>query len=103
MFPWIYVLCVCVYICIIALIGSSPLFFFFQPQSLSYGGFNGLKILYSFLYREYITHIHLLNFLLLLPPSAPFFIILLVFILGLYYTYERKHVAFDFLNLANFT
>jgi hypothetical protein len=25
----------------------------------------GLKILYSFLYREYINHIHLLNFLLL--------------------------------------
>jgi hypothetical protein len=26
----------------------------------------GLKIPYSFLYREYINHIHLLNFLLLL-------------------------------------
>jgi hypothetical protein len=26
---------------------------------------------------------------------------LLEFILGLYFTYERKHVVFDFLNLAN--
>jgi hypothetical protein len=30
-------------------------------------------------------------------------IILLVFVLGLYSTYERKHVAFGFLNLADFT
>jgi hypothetical protein len=29
----------------------------------------GLKILYSFLYREYIKHIHLLNFRLLPSPS----------------------------------
>jgi hypothetical protein len=31
-----------------------------------------------------------------------FFIILLVFVLGLYSTCERKHVASSFLNLANF-
>jgi hypothetical protein len=30
----------------------------------------GLKILYAFLYREYINHIHLLNFLLL--PSLSY-------------------------------
>jgi hypothetical protein len=29
-------------------------------------------------------------------------IILLVFVLGLYFIYERKHVAFGFLSLANF-
>jgi hypothetical protein len=29
----------------------------------------GLKILYSFLYRKYINHIHLPNFLLLPSPS----------------------------------
>jgi hypothetical protein len=31
------------------------------------------------------------------------YIILLAFVLGLYSTYERKHAAFGFLNLANFT
>jgi hypothetical protein len=31
------------------------------------------------------------------------YIILLIFVLGLYYTTERKHAAFGFLNLANFT
>jgi hypothetical protein len=29
-----------------------------------------LRILYSFLYREYINHIHLLNFLLLPKPPC---------------------------------
>jgi hypothetical protein len=52
-------------ICIIAQIGPTPLFFFFLPQSLSYGGFSYFKFLYSFLCREYISHINLLNFLLL--------------------------------------
>jgi hypothetical protein len=31
------------------------------------------------------------------------YIILLVFVLGLYSTCQRKHAAFSFLNLANFT
>jgi hypothetical protein len=31
------------------------------------------------------------------------YIIFLVFVLGLYFTDERKHVAFGFLNLAGFT
>jgi hypothetical protein len=32
-----------------------------------------------------------------------FFIILLAFLLGLYSTDERKHMAFGLLNLGNFT
>jgi hypothetical protein len=35
---------------------------------------SGLKILYSFLYRKYINHVHLLNFLLL-PSLSHMFII----------------------------
>jgi hypothetical protein len=70
----------------------------------------GLKILYSFLYREYINHIHLLNFFLLASLSLIFALPLVwlvfhnisAFVLGLYSTYERKHVAFGVLDLANF-
>jgi hypothetical protein len=29
--------------------------------------------------------------------------ILLIFVLGLYSTHEREHMAFGFLNIANFT
>jgi hypothetical protein len=51
----------------------------------------GLKNLYSFLHRKYISHIHFLNFLLSPCPigdlSLVFFIILLVFELGLDCTY----------------
>jgi hypothetical protein len=55
----------------------------------------GLKILYLFLCRKYINQIHILNFFLY-PPSLIcdfhwydlFFIILLVFVVGLYSTYE---------------
>jgi hypothetical protein len=35
----------------------------------SYSDPNSFKILYSFLYREYINHSHLLNFFLLYSPS----------------------------------
>jgi hypothetical protein len=56
----------------------------------------GLRFLYSFLYREYITHIQVLSFLLLpyppvhdLPLVCPVFHIISVFVLGLYSTWER--------------
>jgi hypothetical protein len=69
-----------------------------------------LKILYSFLYEEYINHIHLLKFLLLLSPfrvwpslSMTSYHNIAAFVLRLYSTVERKHVAFGFLSLANFT
>jgi hypothetical protein len=52
---------VCMYI---TQFDSSPLFFFFLTYSLSYGSFNQFKISESFLYTEYMNHIHLLNFLL---------------------------------------
>jgi hypothetical protein len=56
------------YICIIAQIGSSPHFssFYFSPFLIVVS--TSVKILYSFLYREYTNHIHLLNFLILLSP-----------------------------------
>jgi hypothetical protein len=70
----------------------------------------GLKILYSFLYREYISHSHLLNFLFYPPPLVhdlalawSVFHSTAEFVLGLYSTYERKHAAFGLLSLANFT
>jgi hypothetical protein len=70
---------------------------------------SSLKILYSFLYREYIYHINLFNFLLYTPSFIcyhplvwPFFHNIAVFVLGLYSTYERKHATFDLLNLDNF-
>jgi hypothetical protein len=70
----------------------------------------GLKILYSFLYREYINHAHLLTSLFYPPPLVcdfpltwPIFYNIAVFLLGLYSTCERKHVTFGFLNLTNFT
>jgi hypothetical protein len=44
--------------CIVSQIGSSPPFFFFLPYSLWWAQ-------HSFLYRKYITHIHLLYFVLL--------------------------------------
>jgi hypothetical protein len=55
------------HICIITQIGSSSLFFSFLLSSLLLVISKGLKILYSLLYRKYINHIHLLNFLLLFP------------------------------------
>jgi hypothetical protein len=59
----------------------------------------GLKILYSFLYRKYINRIHF-NFFFH-PPSPvsdvplawPVFHNIAACVLGLYSTYERKHVA----------
>jgi hypothetical protein len=69
-----------------------------------------LKILYSFLYKDYINHIHLLNFLLLCSPSHMWLLLVwLVFhnitvvVLGIYFTNERKYENFGLLNLANFT
>jgi hypothetical protein len=65
----------------------------------------------------YFIIIHYLSFLLFFLPSLLYqshfwvhvlyificvYIILLIFVLGLYSTYNRKHVAFGFLNLANF-
>jgi hypothetical protein len=57
------------YICIKAQIGSSPLFssFYFSPLLIVIS--TGLKTLYSFLYREYINHIHHLNYILLYATS----------------------------------
>jgi hypothetical protein len=69
----------------------------------------GLKILYSFLYRKYTNHVYPLHVFTLplscvtSPKLDLFFIIVLVFILGLYSTDKRKHAAFHFLNVANFT
>jgi hypothetical protein len=67
-----------------------------------------LNILHSFWYKKYIKHVHFLNFLILpsplicdLPLVWHVFHNIVVFTLGLYATYERKHVAFGFLNLAN--
>jgi hypothetical protein len=65
----------------------------------------GLKILYSFLCREYINQIHPLNFLLLPPflicnlPLAWhfFFHNTTLFVSGLYSTNERKHGIFGLL------
>jgi hypothetical protein len=69
-----------------------------------------LKNLCSFLCREYINHIHLLNFILLPFPLLcdlflvwPVFHNIAVFVLGLYSTNERKNVTFDPLSLATFT
>jgi hypothetical protein len=68
------------------------------------------KILYSFLYREYINHIHLLasffypSPLLCYHPLAwPIFHNIAIFVLVWYSTYERKSAAFVFLNLVKFT
>jgi hypothetical protein len=68
-----------------------------------------LKILYLFLYREYINHIHL-NFFLLLPSNMcdhPLawlvFHNIPLFVLGLYSKYKKKHVAFGLLNLTDFS
>jgi hypothetical protein len=53
---------VSMYIGIIIQIGSSLLFFFFLPYTPSYGGCNRFKYsIYSFLYRQYTNHIHLLT------------------------------------------
>jgi hypothetical protein len=60
----------------------------------------GLKILYSFLCREYINHIHLLNFLLLPFLSHMWLHNIAVFVLGLYSTCDRKYVAFGLLKLG---
>jgi hypothetical protein len=69
-----------------------------------------LRILYSFLDRKYINSIHLLSFLPLpysshmWPPlSMTCFHNIAAFVLGLYSTNEREHMAFGFLNLTNFT
>jgi hypothetical protein len=80
--------------CIITQIGSSPLFFSFYLSPFLMVISTGFKILYSLLYRNYINHIYL-NFLLLLltsPKQDLFFIILLVFALGLFSTYERENM-----------
>jgi hypothetical protein len=63
----------------------------------------GLRILYSFLCREYTNHMHLLSFFLLTYPSHmwPVFNIIVVFVSCLYSTYERRHSAFGLLSLAN--
>jgi hypothetical protein len=53
------------YICIITQVGRVFHFFPFYLSPLFMVISTGLKILYSFLYRKYITHIHLFNFILL--------------------------------------
>jgi hypothetical protein len=71
----------------------------------------GLRFPYSFLYREYITHIQVHSFLLLATPSMwdlalvwPVFYNIAVFVLGLKPIYdEREHEAFSLLSLVNFT
>jgi hypothetical protein len=82
-----------IFSCIRTPIGSSPLFFSFYHKSLSYGSFSGLRILYSFSYRRYISHIqpHLLSFLLLSytlvcehPLMWPDFHNIAKFVLGLH-------------------
>jgi hypothetical protein len=57
-----------VYVYFITRIGLSLLFFSFYLSPLLTVILTGLKVLYSFLYREYINHIHLLNLLLLPFP-----------------------------------
>jgi hypothetical protein len=54
------------YICMVSWIGSSSFYLspFLMVSSI------GLKILYLILYRKYITHIHLLSFLLYPPPPV---------------------------------
>jgi hypothetical protein len=46
-----------IFVCLIA-----PLFFSFYLSPILMVVSKGLKILYSFLFRKYINHIHLLNF-----------------------------------------
>jgi hypothetical protein len=70
----------CIYI--IAQFVTSPLFFFFLPWSLFYGGFSQFKILYSFLCREYINHNHLLNSLLI-KKFLFIIIIIIIIVLGI--------------------
>jgi hypothetical protein len=57
------------FICIIAWFGLSPLFFFFYLSHFLTMFSTYLKILNSFLYRQYINHFYLFNFLLLPSPS----------------------------------
>jgi hypothetical protein len=59
-----------IHICIRTWIGSSPIFFPFYFSPLLMLISICLKILYSFLYKKYINHIHFLNFLIL--PSLSF-------------------------------
>jgi hypothetical protein len=99
------------YVCIYYnLIISFPLYFSpFCLNSLLRVILISLKILYSFLYRKCINHIHLLNFFY--PPSLicdlllawPVFHNIAYICIGSITTYERKHASFGFLNLANFT
>jgi hypothetical protein len=87
--PWVYVL----YSKLVCPLYFSP--FSFSPLLMVIS--TGLKILYLLLQRKSISHVHLLNFLLL-PPSLicdlplvrPVFHSIAVFVLGLYSTYERK-------------
>jgi hypothetical protein len=54
---WHFCVCVCVcVVCVLAQIGSSPLFLFLTLFTFLWW-LTGLKILYSFLYRKYINHI----------------------------------------------
>jgi hypothetical protein len=62
-----------------------------------------LNIVYSFSYREYINHIHLLNFLFYPHPLICNLLLVwpvFIFVLRVYSTYERN-VAFSLLQLAN--
>jgi hypothetical protein len=57
------------YMCIITQIVHLLYFSSFCLSPLFMVALSGLKILYVFLYREYVSHIHLLNSLLLPSPS----------------------------------
>jgi hypothetical protein len=76
---------------------------------LSYVSSGILRFLNSFLYTVYINIVQVLSFFYTTPPICDLPLVWLVFcniasfVLGLYSTCEREHVAFGLLSLANFT
>jgi hypothetical protein len=85
------------YICFVSTIGWSLLIFFILHQSFSYGGFSRFKISVFIKYTEYTNHIQVLSFLTPpvhdLPLVWPMFHNIAAFLWGLYFTYERQHMA----------
>jgi hypothetical protein len=84
-----------------------------HPHPVLFNSFHHVSCI-LFLHRCDTFHYYSLCFLFLVSSTSPTFgcmlciyfyvyIKLLVFVLSLYSTYERKHVAFGFLNLANLT
>jgi hypothetical protein len=98
------------YICIITTTVFSPLILFIHPYSLSSGGFSWLYF-YFHSYRKNTSTIF--NFLVSFFYPTPFicdpplvctvFHSITAFVLGQFSTYEREHVPFGLLTLANFT